>query len=285
MTKIIEKKAQSVGDILTTVKGIARKWVPRTSEPQELWFRGQSKREYQLLPGLYRKDNRQFNYDEDSLFECFKAHGLPFTSGSVSSEWDWYFLAQHHGLVTRLLDWTTNLLAAVYFAIRYSMETTNRRAYDEAVARRRKPAKYDDESPAIWMMDAGSLNVFARQNQKEDYVFVPGGKLTEKYLPSVIKGKKTRANRYPLAILPSNSNRRLIAQQGVFTVHGHKDRSIDSLASSSGKFRIRLARIILDRANLHHLWEELEYAGINRLTLFPELDSVAHINKWTGQYL
>ena len=134
-------------------------------------------------------------------------------------------------------------------------------------------------------MDPGSLNVFACRKPNEDYVFVPGGDLTLKYLPSVIKNKKKSENRYPLAVSPLHSNVRLIAQQGVFTIHGHKNRSIDAFASSAGKFKIRLARIILDRANLHHLWAELEIAGVNRLTLFPELDSVAYRTNWTGQYI
>lgn len=93
----------------------------RLNDPQYTIYRGLSSIDYKLVPTLGRMALRSgdtFEELEKRLLKDFKERAIPFLSTLPTNDWEWLAVAQHHGLPTRLLDWTRNPLVAIYFAVR-----------------------------------------------------------------------------------------------------------------------------------------------------------------------
>ena len=262
-----DNRVSSLPEFVSAVLDYGNRWAKPDSEP-EIWCRGVSDHRIHLLPGAYWRKN----CEEESLFLSFQALVPSYIQQLPNDDWEWYYLMQHHRLPTRLLDWSESPLVALYFAL------TNAQG-DSLV-----PAA--GALPCVWLMDPGVLNrVTHRLN--EEFIFVPGQPQLEYWLPRFCgRGKMALKlpqksdftdNSKPIAIFPKRHNPRIVAQRGVFTVHGSDEVSIEEVlrADSPPAEETRLAQVLIDPGKCETLLRDLRTLGLNQSTLFPEPDSVS----------
>lgn len=94
-------------------------FVTKIAKDRNIFFRGVSNKDYKLIPSIGREKKIEITSllrIEKGMLKQFKSRAIPFLNYHPKDDWEWLMLGQHHGMPTRLLDWTTNPLTALYFA-------------------------------------------------------------------------------------------------------------------------------------------------------------------------
>jgi hypothetical protein len=213
---------------------------------QTTWFRGQKDSEFRLVSGLYRKNLKNpisYIATENTYYSYFKRMGYVHHN---EDDWNLLFLMQHHGVKTRLLDWTESFSVALFFA------------YEG----------WDFEKDcSVWILDPLGLN---EKTLGERKYYVP----EEKY-ENLINLNNPGFYDNSVALYPIRNSSRILSQQGVFTLQGKAGIPLEEEHNGELIEEGILKKIVIKPDLKEDVEKYLKVTGVNSFTLFPDLDGLA----------
>ena len=216
-----------------------------------LWYRGHSDCNYQNLPSIFRNETwLKDDYSYRDEFEIFKRFRRK-SKINKDNDYEYLHLMQHFGLPTRLLDWTESSLIALFFAIENKKNCNN---------------------PVVWAIDPWDFNLSLH---RETIIFDFYGKNVHPKIYNYLNPKDNLVENMPelpIAVQPSFYDDRVIAQKSGFFLFGKEKIPLENLVQRDRTFN--LAKINIDTDSVTDILIDLNMAGIDYYTVFPDIDGL-----------
>lgn len=207
-----------------------------------------------LVPKLYRIEwipeaAGNLPMLEEELLSDFENQAKPYLQSPPLSKLEWIALAQHHGLPTRLLDWTQSPLVALFFAVDFFRDSA---PYRDA---------HLDEDGVVWILHASTVPRLPYENLRQIDNIQPDA----------------------LIYFPAHINPRINAQQSCFTTHqqpGEYGSVPIEWEELVGPFSRLMRKLVIPANKKKLLRNELDKLGVNHFTIFPDLVGLCKKLEW-----
>ncbi len=218
-------------------------------------FRGVSNKDYDLKTSFIRNCGT-YPHLEYHLLRNFRKYARLDGSDQEFSDWKWMIIAQHHGLPTRLLDWTYSPFVAMHFATaevdRYDHDATIWHV-DYVKVNKMLP------SPLIDVLNEVGANAFTLE-------------MLERALPDIKSFDRLAKTDLVIFFEPPSIDARIVNQFALFSVMSGNTARFDKWLESRPDL---CRRIIIPKELKWEVRDKLDQANITERILFPGLDGLA----------
>lgn len=227
-------------------------------------YRGIPNKEWELLTSIQRIGTIPSKM-EKHLMRNFKKYSSNEILSANYNIWDWIALAQHHGLPTRLLDWTFSPNVALHFMT--------------------EDISTFDKDGALWLVDFSLSKNFLPNILQEELKEEGSFTFTSDQLDKIIGATITNINKFKeqesdalVFFEPLSIDSRIINQYALFSFMINPDTNIRSWLSSHPSL---YKKIIVPSSLKWEIRDKLDQANITERIIYPGLDG---ISKWLKRW-
>jgi hypothetical protein len=224
-------------------------------------FRGMPDANDDLVTALARLGDR-YDQAEPHILRAFRRYARP-EEAAGSSLWNWLALAQHHGLPTRMLDWTYS----PYVALHFMTEDMN----------------LFDRDGVVWAVDYVRANGLLPQVLKDVAARECAGVFSADMLDEAANSlgrfdELGKDNPFVVFMEPPSLDARIVNQFALFSLMSSPTARLDEwLTQYPDLYR----RLIVPASLKWEVRDKLDQANVTERVLFPGLDG---LSRWLRRY-
>lgn len=233
------------------------------------FYRGLPNVSYHLQTSLQRNCGEKRADLEKCLLRNFAKYAMETEHGAriATNDWTKMIIGQHHGLPTRLMDWSYSPLVALHFALSES-----------------NPADYGNHDCAVWKINCVDLI----NTLPDKYTRKLGTPQRTAYLYTVDMLSEITLQEYDddmekqeslLLLEPPSIDQRIVNQYSYFTVIPSYMDCVEEFIAK--KLQDNTVRYVIDKSLRWRIRDMLDQMNINERIMLPGLDGLA---TWLKRY-
>lgn len=221
-------------------------------------YRGMPNSAFHLATSLSRNcKDKAFNI-EKSILRNFTKYASIDDPKLANSVWRQLIIGQHHGLPTRLLDWTYSPLIALHFA-------TSGEGFSQM----------DENDCVVWAIDIEEINSLLpkkyrkRLDEESSYLFTV--EMLDGLVQCLEEYDTDMEDRSMILIEPPSIDQRIINQYSYFSIMPREVKSMEDFLNQNTEHTIKY---VIDRSLKWRIRDMLDQLNVNERIVFPGLDGL-----------